>query len=267
MKKIIVPIDFSDNSINALEFAGELAKRTSSRLIILHILPVKEDDKESESKLNSARERLEKAHGNELKCETELMHGKLVPAMNKVIGSEKPDLIIMGTKGATGLKRILIGSNTVSVMAKTKVPMLVIPEAARFKNFSQKGKNKIVLATNLDEPENDNALDILKEISMMIIEPHVKVLNVRPKGTRLSEMGDLQRNRLLSFFNPEIESERITVFSENIIRGINYYLNKQDDIGLVAMIARDSGKIFQKHYTRAMASYTELPLLILHNKK
>ena len=49
----------------------------------------------------------------------------------------------MGTKGASGLKKILIGSNTsLNVLANTKVPVLVIPEVARFENFLKKRKKQ-----------------------------------------------------------------------------------------------------------------------------
>jgi len=73
---------------------------------------------------------------------------------------------------------------------------------------------------------------------------------------------------LLSLFNPEIESQRVTVYDTDVISGINFYLDKKsDDAGLVAMIAKDTGKLIQKHYTREMASHTNLPLLIMHDAK
>lgn len=76
----------------------------------------------------------------------------------------------------------------------------------------------------------------------------------------------MQRDLLLSFFNPEVESERVTVFSSGVISGINYYLSqKNTDTGLVAMIARDSGHLIQKHYTREMVSHTHLPLLVMRD--
>ena len=94
----------------------------------------------------------------------------------------------MGTKGASGLKRILIGSNTVKVLRHVTVPVLVIPEVARFENFLLKGKNRIVLATDLEELQDDNAIDLLKEIALLIVEPKVRVLSVRPKRTELDFM-------------------------------------------------------------------------------
>ena len=74
--------------------------------------------------------------------------------------------------------------------------------------------------------ENEGALDILKEIALLIIDPKVRVLSIRPKSTGLPDMKRMYRDFLLSFFNPEIEGERVTVFGGNVISGINFYLNQ-----------------------------------------
>jgi nucleotide-binding universal stress UspA family protein len=266
MKTILAPVDFSDASDNSVSFAAELAKRSSARLVIVNILQKDGDEEETKDKLQSLETGLIKSF--EIICESSLAHGNLIDTLKKIISVQQPDLIVMGTRGASGLKKILIGSNTVNVLTNTKVPVLVIPEVARFGNFFHKGKNRIVLATDLDLLENENALDILKEIALLIIESKVRVLSVRPKNTKLSGSKRMERDILLSFFNPEIESERVTVFSNSVIGGINYYLSeKNTDTGLVAMIARDSGFLIQKHYTREMASHTHLPLLVLHDAK
>jgi hypothetical protein len=102
---------------------------------------------------------------------------------------------------------------------------------------------------------------------LLIIEPKIRVVSVRPKNTELEYQKRMEREALLSVFKPEIESERITVFSNNVMGGINFYLNENTDTGLIAMIARDSGHLIQKHYTREMASHTHLPLLVLHDNK
>ena len=265
MKTILAPIDFSEASINALSFAAELAKRTSARLVVTNILDNGENEEETKNKLNAIELDLQKSFGPELHCEASLAHGDLVDTLKRVIAAEQPQLVVMGTKGASGLKRILLGSNTVNVIAKTTVPILVIPEVARYDNFFHNGKNRIVLATDLELLEHEDAVDILKELALLIADPKVRVLSVRPKNTGLPDMKRLNRDFLVSIFTPEIESERVTVFSSNVIRGINLYLNKNADTGLLAMIAHDSGQLIQKHYTREMASHTHLPLLVLHD--
>ena len=177
-----------------------LSKRASARLVIVNILQKGEDEEETKNKLKSIESDLKKSFDSDLKCESSLAHGNLITTLKKIIAVQQPDLIVMGTKGASGLKKILIGSNTVNVIAKTKVPVLVIPEVARFENFLNKGKNRIVLATDLDLLENEDALDILKEIALLIIEPKVRVLSVRPKNTSLPDLKRMERDFLLSIF-------------------------------------------------------------------
>ncbi len=268
MDTILAPVDFSDASTNALSFAAELSKRTSALLVIVNIIQKGQNEDEAKSKLESMEKGLKKSIDSELKCEMVLAHGNFITALKKIIEVHQPDLIVMGTKGVSGLKKLLIGSNTVNVISKTKLPVLVIPKVARFRNFFKKGKNRIVLATDLDSLENESALGILKEIAMLIIEPKVRVLSVRSKNAKLTDVKRKEREFLLSIFNPEIESERITIFSNSVIGGINFYLNQRSrDTGLLAMIARDSGHLIQEHYTREMASHTHLPLLVLHDTK
>lgn len=267
MKSILVPIDFSDASLNALSFAAELSMRAKAKLVVVNILHRGDDEAGTKAKLQSIEADLKKNFGADLESESSFAHGDLVDALKKVIAAQSPELIVMGTKGSSGLKKVLIGSNTVKMLAHTHVPVLVIPEVARFENFLKKGRNRIVLATDLEVLEDESAIDILKEIGLLMIEPKVRVLSVRPKNTGLPDLKRMQRDYLISLFAPELEAERITVFSSNVMSGINFYLNeKSEDAGLLAMIAHDSGHLIQKHYTREMASHTHLPLLVLHDK-
>ncbi len=266
MKTVLVPVDFSNVSANALSFAAELCNRASARLVVVNILEKGEEEEETRDKLISIESDLKKSFGSGFQCESSFAHGEFIQAIKNITSIVQPDLIVMGTKGATGLKKILIGSTTVKVIANVNVPVFVIPELARFENFLDKGKGRIVLATDLEYLKNEKALYILKEIALLIREPKVRVLNVRPENTLLPDEKRAERNFLLSVFQPEIETKSMTIFSNNVISGINFYLNKNADSGLIAMIVRDSGRIIQKNYTREMASHTHLPLLVLHHK-
>ena len=267
MKTILAPVDFSDASINALWFAAELCKRAAARLLVATVVQKEQNESNAIAVLNDTATNVRSAFGPTLKVDSIAIAGELVPAVQQLVAEHHPDLIVMGTKGASGLKEILIGSNTVNVMAKVTVPLLVIPELARFEGFLNRPQNQIVLATDLDEIENEAALDLLKEVALLVNNPNVKVVSVRPKNTELDYIKKLQRDALLGLFSPEIESERVTVFSNNVMSGLNYYLEKDPETSLVAMIARDSGHLIQRHYTREMASHTHLPLLVLHDFK
>jgi len=187
MKTILAPIDFSEASVNALSFAAELSKRTSARLFVINVLQNGESETETKDKLKAIESDLKKSFSSDLKFESSFAHGDFVSALKKVISVQRPDLVVMGTKGASGLKRILIGSNTVHIISSTRMPVLVIPEVARFENFLNTEKNRIVLATDLDELENEDAIKILKEIALLMSNPKVRVLSVRPQKTSLPD--------------------------------------------------------------------------------
>lgn len=263
MKTILAPVDFSEVSLNALSFAAEMAHRGAAHLLIVHCIPNEKGVEASEDKLFSIISDLKQVHGAELNCDSVLIEGNLIEGIERTISVEPADIIVMGTKGASGLKKLLIGSNTVKVIANIDVPVLVIPEVARFSGFQDRGRNDVVLASDLELLENGNLMDVLKEIALLIADPKMKVLNVRKKGEDLSDPKREERASLLDFFGKDLDTERITVFSDNVINGIEYYLSRNKKAGLVAMVSRDSGELFQKHYTWEMAAHTNVPLLVL----
>src|SRR3954454_23024178 len=126
MKLILAPVDFSAASLNAVSFAAELSKRSSARLVIVNILANGEDENEATSRLKLLESDLKKSFEAGLNCESFSAHGNLMTTLKKIIAVQQPDLIVMGTKGASGLKKMLIGSNTVNLLSNTRVPVLVI---------------------------------------------------------------------------------------------------------------------------------------------
>ena len=266
LKNIIVPVDFSEQAENALFFAAEIAKRDSCPLTILHAHPDADSPAMDRQKMDYLESKLKNAFGPELLFQSVLAPFDLVHALKSQAGAGDCSLIVMGTKGASGLKRILIGSNTVKVMSEVKTPILVIPEEAKFENFNRKGKNRVVLASDLEETENEAGYNFLSEFLKLMIQPKLRIINVRPKNTTLNPKQELQRAALLSGFGEELETKRITVFSSNVLDGITYYLDNHPDTGMVVMISRDSGGLFQRHFTREMASITHHPLLVLNDK-
>ena len=160
MKTILFPTDFSNNARGALNFAIEIANIFQSEIILFNSYPIpvyaadlpidmsvsQSIRTESESNLKKLAEELTTLHPN-LKFTTASNWGF---ASDEIITAAKDlcaDIIIMGTKGASGIKKILMGSNTSSVIAKAHCPILAIPEGINFTNF----KN-IAFATDcLDE--------------------------------------------------------------------------------------------------------------------
>lgn len=161
MKKIIVPVDFSEYSENALQTASYLAKKHKSEIIILHVLELSgalkiQSEHYTQQEVlfflkiaeNKLDKLLKKEYLQGINITSRIEYHNLFEELNELATKEDADLIIMGSQGATGLKELFVGSNTEKVVRNSPVPVLVVkeePVKVDFKtavfacDFSEKG--------------------------------------------------------------------------------------------------------------------------------
>lgn len=148
MKKILVPTDFSDNARQALDVAVHVAKKIDAEIVLLHVneqigaaLPVSEyyytyDRSIEEKYLNMVHENLEKlleevaAELDNKNVRTTVIGGPFSTIIEDVVKTEGIDLIVMGTKGASGLKEFFVGSNTEKIVRISHCPVLAVHDNA-----------------------------------------------------------------------------------------------------------------------------------------
>ena len=139
MKRIIVPIDFSEQSEFALEAAANLAQKYGSELIVLHMLELSNAilttngtaiNDEAVFYLKLAEQKfeafLDKPYLEGVKVTPIVKHFKVFSEVNEVADEHQANLIVMGSQGASGVKEALIGSNTEKVVRNSDIPVLVI---------------------------------------------------------------------------------------------------------------------------------------------
>lgn len=141
MKKILVPFDFSEQSISAFLFALDIAKQSGGGIQLLHIveLPILHDpllmpavvfEKDFldtlKAKTGEKFEMVIKKYASDTKVETSLVFGAIHTMIIDFIQKEGADLVVMGTKGAGGLKELLIGSNTEKIVRRSPVPVIAV---------------------------------------------------------------------------------------------------------------------------------------------
>lgn len=151
-QKILLPTDFSDNSWSAIVYALKLHKNEPCTFYLLHSYDLKvsamsnfsnkllESMKEIAAKeLQEFRMQLEEANINpNFDFELIISSKNLTKAIENAVEEHLIDLVVMGTKGATGAKKFFFGSNTVNVIKDMKLcPVLIIPEEFDFVEPSQ----------------------------------------------------------------------------------------------------------------------------------
>jgi nucleotide-binding universal stress UspA family protein len=208
MKKILLPTDFSANAFNAISYALKAFSAEQCTFFLLNTYtPVLYD---SEYILyNSIQPNLAEAYKkNSLsglrKVERKINrdfknpnhHFEKISAFNLLIEEIKDqqkskaiDLVVMGTKGATGAEEILIGTNTVNALNKLKVPLLMVPS-----EYEYHTPENILFPTDFELHLTDAQLEpILK-----VVKNHNAKLNILHVffGKDLDEQQEVNKKNL-----------------------------------------------------------------------
>ena len=181
MKKIIVPIDFSDHSSYALKTAALLAEKNDATIYALHMLDMQEMSlSESEVYLHEktlfflklAEKRfhdfLQKDFLRSVKVVPIIKHYKVFKEVDAVAEELEADLIVMGSHGASGFKEFFIGSNTQKVIRHANVPVLVIKNEMANVDFTD-----IVVASDFSEESIPAFQKMLKTLEPMNAKKHI----------------------------------------------------------------------------------------------
>lgn len=141
LKNILVPTDFSQHALMAARYAGHMARRLGWSLHLVHAYtPFSSSFANEKFNQEIHEHETEKAQINmeafldELSGEfpgieiaTSCLTGMLGEVLPAMAGQRKNELIIMGTKGASGLKHVILGSNTFEIIRKSPIPVLAVP--------------------------------------------------------------------------------------------------------------------------------------------
>lgn len=273
MKNILVPFDFSHHSRNALEYAAQLAAIAGAKLCIFHAYDrseVLEGVKVATtvSAMEDTKKKLAKHYGLDAKKITgKVVQGEFIEEVLQFIEENKFDMIALGTRGASGLRELLVGSYTVNLMKEVRnIPMLIVPEKADFIPL-----RNILLCSDLHEIADDDALDLIKEIAIMF-NADVRLAHVEKKGSGSKPSFEkvLERRREMHLFEPEVDCTYKRIVAKDILEGIKYYMDKKSDNDMVAMVYREHSfieTIFGMNHTHEMAYHTTVPLLVLPEGK
>jgi len=165
----------------------------------------------------------------------------------------KTDIIVMGTRGASGLKKYVVGSNTTSVIEKSKVPVLVVPEGADFKSL----KN-LVLATDLKsfEEEVKKMMPFLKAF-----EPTLHVLHITPNDKEAAALGKMVKETLKKY---DYRRSTVTIHvGKNVPLAIESFVGDTEH-DVLSMFTHDYSmfdQVFNRSITKKMAFQSSVPLL------
>ena len=278
MKKILVPTDFSDCAGMALRYAIYLAKKMGAEITLIHVCDLLDDNfhnlkqiireynKEKIAELTAALEHLKaRAEKDDVAITTELYNGTIVDSILMASREHHSDFIVMGTLGATGLKRLFFGTKAASVINESLIPVITIPYG-----YKKPALNKIVMAVTSSKPFSS------------ILEPVVKLgklYDAKLKAVVFSEESNKVKmiyhaktaahikKRLEKLF-PGNSMESVNISGTGFHETIQEYVKKQKADLLVMITHRRTfiQNLFKLSMTRKMAYHINIPLLSLKGK-
>lgn len=273
MKKVIVPIDFSEVSLEGLNYALQLAKGLKSDVHLVHIYagafspdqpiiiqPQLELQKAIEEQLAEVKAKLSKGLTKEIAVSTEAILG--FPEVELVRLSKAADtrLIVMSTSGSHGMSGKIFGTISSEVARKAECPVFLIPKGVSFKPIRH-----ILYASNFDSVNPKNIQRLIDIAGLF--QANVHFVHIRTEGD--SKFKDIEANIFELIFksgDPDFAFEMSEVSSESIVDGISDYAQK-NNIDLIAMVSPKRSfleSIFHRSKTVEMAFNTTLPMLVFH---
>ncbi|MEN8124284.1 MAG: universal stress protein [Bacteroidota bacterium] len=283
MKNILLPTDFSDNSINAIHYAINFFRDIDCTFFLLNIyrIPYVAPDQELTyfDHDNVARMEVElfNSSQNDLKKTVEQFKDRVSPnhkfemisdynffinSVENYVKEKKIDLIVMGTKGATGAKEIFMGSNTGDVIMKTKCNVLAVPE-----NSIYQKPIEITFPTDFRIPYKKEDLDQLVEISKMH-QSNIRILLFDKKGV-LDEEQKFNKKALNKIFD-QVTHSYYTITNIDFEEALNCFTQSRGDVNLIAIIAKHYNffqRLFFKPKVQELSFHSNIPLLVLHKTK
>lgn len=282
MKNILLPTDFSENSWNAIKYAIQLFEKDQCTFHVFNAYtpvvydltymllaspsqfglrdPIREASREHLSELETLISEEFGVNPNHT-FETIARFETLISGIKELIEERHIDLVVMGTKGATGAKKILFGSNTVQVFSGIKHPIIAIPS-----NFDYVAPQEILFPTDLEVTFNEEQLHMLKEITVLH-HSKINAMHVRT-GHGLSAMQENNKLMLQTLFG-KMNFEFHDFDDMNIPVAINEFQDAHT-VNMLAMINNKQSffeNLFFKDTINQIGFYLNIPFLVIPSKQ
>jgi len=278
MKTIVVPFDFSPNARKALSTALQLAKATASGVMVVHVVhqsPYKLAAAGNESEMNRLIRQDEMDKKIALQQETEeirqtlslkfpagqilqkaVYHPLVVEKIIELANAEDAGMIVMGTHGASGLRKVLFGTNTANMISRSDIPVLAIPGDYEFKPVE-----KIVYASDLEnlEAELKQIIPFAIALNAVIEVVHLD-FGENDKKINAEEAEKIIRNSPYQFIHLLIREANL---NKPLLRQLKTYTEVISPDWLVMFTKAKSmwDKLFLGSHTEEMSQALTLPLL------
>ena len=278
MTSILLPTDFSDNSINAIHYAVELFQDARCEFYFLNVqrassfvsddlMTMQPSTTIYQNLIDTAKKSIEQIITdikNQYHIDQHVYHSivdydNFIDAICQTVDSKGIDLIVMGTHGATGAAQVLFGSNTVRVMQRGNCPVLAIPQHCKYKPIQ-----RIAFTSNYYTAYKAEELQPLLNLAQKN-KARIDVIHL----IQDEPMSDEQVNNMafLDGFFINLNHKFVNIDSQDLFETVEEYI-QHHDIDLLAMMSRKHSfleRLFTRHTVETFAFKVSVPFLVMEN--
>ena len=273
MKSILVPVDFSECSMNAVDYAGNLATAVGARINLIHTYTCPTSAavminlneivrKEAQKKMTDLVAKMKKDFP-EIQIEGGVSAGYLELSAREISNQFNSDLIIMGTKGKTTLQSKIIGTMTQKILENVDTPLLVVPQTFDYlqvKSICISAMKLDKFPSKLNEVLSNLILAFDSEITILNLQDDIKDVD---SGAAMKQALDLKESTPGTSQTLKIRQK--TNIAEDVEKEL-----KDGNHDMLAMIATRKNllqSLFSTSQTMKMTGRTQLPLLIVKEEE
>lgn len=276
---ILLPTDFSNNSWNAIKYALNLFSNEKCNFYLLHInrlenvtagdnsygpaLDVMEDvyTKSTKKKLRELLKKISKTlnHNDKHRFYTLSDYSFFLESIRKHVKDKRIDMIVMGTKGASGLKKYIVGSNTADVITKVKCTTLVVPENAEYSQLKE-----IAFPTDFDLSYNINILQPFTDI-LNTFKANLRIIHIVKKDAELNDE-QLSNKDVFNDYFEDFEPSFHFLTNKRVEDAVQCFIESRD-IDMIVMVAKNLNyfqSILFHSKVEKITYHTQIPFFVLH---
>ena len=277
-QRILLPTDFSKNALNAIRYATDLYAEQECTFFLLHVYKAdsfsidgsayrpKEGERSYEIEKKKTEEQFEKLMkmlrlrpaNPKHTFEIVVTYDTLFDAAKAVIAKRDIDMIFMGTKGMTGSRTVIFGTNTIKIMEGiTECPVLAVPEDIGFSPFKE-----IVFPTDFKNPFKRRELIYMTHIAQLH-HAFIRILYIRKSDKLTPEQQD--HKVLLESILKNTDHSFHELEDLSVQAGINAFLESRNSSMVAFMNRKHSffSSILSKPLVKELGYHSKVPVLVL----
>lgn len=263
MKKVIVPVDFSETSLNAARYAADLcAGYDGFKMILYHLAESAEDAVTAPARLDELCKEI--SGDRNLDIESKNVYGhNFIDHLEILVKSELADLVVMGITSRSELAQKFVSSNTLKMAETGACPVLIVQETAVYS-----GLKNVMLATDLQNTYYSTPAGPIKEF-LRTFAPALHIVNVNSEHyIALTEQYEREKKALIDHFE-EFSPEFYFLRFFDVEEGLHLFAEEKG-IDLIISIQRDHSlmhRLFKPSQTKNITYRGNVPVLVVHEEK